>query len=60
MAQVGTGKYTYDLIQDFPKLPPGESLGIVSVPRAAGPFNYPTEIVPSPSGRRGAAVCEHS
>ena len=141
MTQVGTGKYTYELIQDFPKLPPGESLGIVStvatdsqdrvyvfqrqdppvmvfdrhgnylncwgigaitdphgmtivddivyitdrsdsvavtftldgkplqvlgkrgvhsdtgcekpgdlVPRAAGPFNYPTEMVPSPSG----------
>jgi DNA-binding beta-propeller fold protein YncE len=141
MAQVGTGKYTYELIQDFPKLPPGEALGIVStvatdsqdrvyvfqrkdppvmvfdrdgnylncwgigaitdphgmtivddivyitdrsdsvavtftldgkplqvigqrgvhsdtgcdrpgdlVPRAAGPFNYPTEMVPSPSG----------
>ena len=29
MTQVGTGKYTYELIQDFPK-PPGESLGIVS------------------------------
>jgi hypothetical protein len=30
MAQVGTGKYTYELIQDFPKLPSGQSLGIVS------------------------------
>jgi hypothetical protein len=30
MTHVGTGKYTYELIQDFPKLPPGESLGIVS------------------------------
>ena len=30
MATVGTGKYTYELIQDFPKLPAGESLGIVS------------------------------
>ena len=141
MATVGSGKYTYELIQDWPKLPEGESLGIVSavatdsqdrvyvfqrqdppvmifdpegnylscwgigaitdphgitisddivyitdrsdqvavkftldgkplqvignrgvhsdtgcerpgdlVPRAAGPFNYPTEMVPSPSG----------
>src|SRR5437870_13761418 len=30
MAQVGTGKYTYEVIHDFPKLPQGESLGIVS------------------------------
>ena len=30
MTQVGTGKYTYELIQDFPKLPAGQSLGIVS------------------------------
>ncbi len=30
MAQVGTGKYTYELIRDFPKLPPGESFGMVS------------------------------
>src|SRR6266568_6934036 len=30
MTQVGAGKYTYELIQDFPKLPAGESLGIVS------------------------------
>jgi hypothetical protein len=31
MTQVGTGKYTYhELIQDFPKLPAGESLGVVS------------------------------
>ena len=30
MTQVGTGNYTYELIQDFPKLPPGESFGIVS------------------------------
>ena len=141
MTTAGTGKYTYELIQDWPKLPEGESLGIVSavatdsqdrvyvfqrqdppvmvfdsdgnylncwgigaiadphgitivddivyitdrsdqvavkftldgkplqvigergvhsdtgcerpgdfVPRAAGPFNYPTEMVPSPSG----------
>ena len=141
MTTVGSGKYTYELVQDFPKLPAGESLGIVStvaadsqdrvyvfqrtdipvmvfdregnylsrwgigaiadphgmtiaddivyitdrsdsvavsftldgrpiqvigergvysdtgceragdlVPRAAGPFNYPTEMVPSPSG----------
>jgi hypothetical protein len=30
MAQVGTGKYTYELIRDFPKLPPGETFGMVS------------------------------
>ena len=30
MATVGSGKYTYELIQDWPKLPEGESLGIVS------------------------------
>ena len=30
MATVGNGKYTYELIQDWPKLPEGESLGIVS------------------------------
>src|SRR5437870_2014373 len=30
MTRVGTGKYTYELIQDFPKLSAGESLGIVS------------------------------
>ncbi len=30
MAQVGTGKYTYELIRDFPKLPAGESFGMVS------------------------------
>lgn len=30
MAQVGEGKYTYELIRDFLKMPAGESLGIVS------------------------------
>src|SRR6266496_1937662 len=30
MTQVGTGKYSYELIRDFPKLPPGESFGMVS------------------------------
>ena len=30
MAQIGTGKYTYELIRDFPKLPPGETFGMVS------------------------------
>src|SRR5437660_10117025 len=30
MAQVGTGKYTYELIRDFCKLPPGQSFGLVS------------------------------
>ena len=30
MAQVGTGKYTYELIRDFPQLPPGETFGMVS------------------------------
>lgn len=30
MTQVGAGKYTYELIPDFPKLPAGESFGLVS------------------------------
>ena len=30
MTTVGSGKYTYELIQDFPKLPAGEALGTVS------------------------------
>ena len=30
MTQVGTGKHTYELIQDFPKLPAGNSFGMVS------------------------------
>jgi DNA-binding beta-propeller fold protein YncE len=30
MASVGTGKYTYELIRDFFKLPPGQSFGLVS------------------------------
>lgn len=30
MTQVGAGKYTYELNQDFPKLPAGESFGLVS------------------------------
>ena len=30
MATVGSGKYTYDLVQDWPKLPSGKELGIVS------------------------------
>ncbi|HVB15095.1 MAG TPA: 6-bladed beta-propeller [Stellaceae bacterium] len=30
MAQVGTGKYTYELIQDFCKLPAGQEFGLVS------------------------------
>ena len=30
MAQVGTGKYTYEVIHDFPKLPAGETFGMVS------------------------------
>ena len=30
MAQIGTGKYTYELIPDFFKLPPGETFGLVS------------------------------
>src|SRR5687767_4522214 len=30
MARVGTGKYTYERIDDFPKLPAGETLGVVS------------------------------
>jgi hypothetical protein len=30
MATVGTGKYTYTLIQDWAKLPPGETFAMVS------------------------------
>jgi hypothetical protein len=30
MPQVGTGKFTYDLLPDFPKLPAGQSFGVVS------------------------------
>ena len=30
MTQVGAGKYTYELIRDFPKLPKGESFGVIS------------------------------
>ena len=30
MAQVGAGKYTYELIRDFFKLPDGETFGLVS------------------------------
>jgi len=30
MTQVGTGKYTYELIRDFCKLPDGQSFGLVS------------------------------
>ncbi len=30
MAQVGTGKYTYELVPDFCKLPAGETFGLVS------------------------------
>src|SRR5437660_7714755 len=30
MAQVGTGKYTYELIPDFFKLPAGQSFSLVS------------------------------
>jgi len=30
MTRVGTGEYTYELIRDFLRMPPGEALGIVS------------------------------
>ena len=30
MTIVGSGKYTYEVIQDWPKLPSGEALGVVS------------------------------
>lgn len=30
MPRLGTGDYTYELVRDFLKMPPGESLGIVS------------------------------
>ena len=30
MTQIGTGKYTYELVRDFCKLPEGQSFGLVS------------------------------
>lgn len=30
MAQIGTGEYTYEVIRDFFKLPPGQSFGMIS------------------------------
>jgi DNA-binding beta-propeller fold protein YncE len=30
MAQTGGGKYTYEVIQNFPKLPAGQSFGVIS------------------------------
>ncbi len=30
MAHLGAGKFTYELIRDFPRMPKGESLGVVS------------------------------
>jgi hypothetical protein len=30
MTQLGTGKYTYELIRNFLQMPKGETLGIVS------------------------------
>src|SRR5439155_19400474 len=30
MAQIGTGKYTYEVIRDFFKLPAGETFGMIS------------------------------
>ena len=30
MTQVGTGKYTYEIKHDFPKLPAGEEFGVIS------------------------------
>lgn len=30
MARVGTGTHTYEVVRDFPKMPKGESLGVVS------------------------------
>jgi len=30
MAQMGTGKYTYELVRDFCKLPAGQTFGLVS------------------------------
>src|SRR6478736_6016547 len=30
MPKLGAGEYTYELIRDFLRMPPGESLGIVS------------------------------
>jgi len=30
MTRVGAGKHTYELVRDFPKMPKGESLGVIS------------------------------
>jgi len=30
MTQVGTGKHTYELVRDWPRMPQGVSLGVVS------------------------------
>ncbi len=30
MAQIGSGKYVYELVRNWPKMPKGESLGVVS------------------------------
>ena len=30
MAQLGTGKHTYELVRDWPKMPKGEALGVIS------------------------------
>ena len=30
MAKLGTGKHTYELVRDWPKMPKGEALGVVS------------------------------
>ena len=30
MTKVGTGAHSYELVRDFLKMPPGQSLGIVS------------------------------
>ena len=30
MTTFGSGKYTYELVQDWPKLPQGQALGVVS------------------------------
>jgi hypothetical protein len=51
MAQIGTGKYTYELIRDFLKLPQGESFGLVSPCRSTGRGG-------PPPARRSGCACD--
>ena len=48
MATVGTGKYTYELIENWAKLPPGETFGNTSAVATDSPFRaFQMRIVPS-------------